>query len=95
MICFHYELTYFYAVVQVILLKKADVTNIPLKIHCPMKFLYGDLKSQNSHLGCFHHERTPPLWRDLVKILMRKLRHASSFSLKWTDFKKVIFEKIP
>ena len=38
---------------------------------------------------------TPPLWRDLVKILMRKPKHASSLSLECTDFKKVIFEKNP
>jgi hypothetical protein len=38
--------------------------------------------------------RTPPLWPDLVKILTRKLRHASSFSLERTDFKNIIFEKI-
>ena len=38
---------------------------------------------------------TPPLWPDLVKILTRKPRHASSFSLECTDFKNVIFEKIP
>jgi hypothetical protein len=38
---------------------------------------------------------TPPLWTDLVKMLTRKLRHASSFSLECTDFKNVIFEKIP
>ena len=37
---------------------------------------------------------TPHLWRDLVKILTRKLRHTSSFSLECTDFKNVIFEKI-
>ena len=34
---------------------------------------------------------TPPLWRDLVKLLTRKLY----FSLEQTDFKNVIFEKIP
>ena len=39
--------------------------------------------------------RTPPLRRDLVKILTRKLRHASSLSLECTDFKNIIFEKIP
>ena len=38
---------------------------------------------------------TPPLWRDLVKILTIKLWHTSSFSLERTDFKNVIFEKIP
>ena len=38
---------------------------------------------------------TPPLWRDLVKISTRKLWHTSSFSLERTDFKNVIFEKIP
>ena len=38
---------------------------------------------------------TPPLWRDLVKILTRKLRHSSSLSLECTDFKNVIFEIIP
>ena len=38
---------------------------------------------------------TPPLWRDLVNILTRKPRHASSLSLECTDFKNVIFEKIP
>jgi hypothetical protein len=37
----------------------------------------------------------PPLWTDLVKILTRKPRHASSFSLECTNFKNVIFEKIP
>ena len=35
---------------------------------------------------------TPPLWRDLVKILTRKPRHASSFALECTDFKNVTFE---
>ena len=34
-------------------------------------------------------------WRDLVKILMTKLWHASSFLLERTDFENVIFEKIP
>jgi hypothetical protein len=38
---------------------------------------------------------TPPLWTDLVKKLTRKPRHTSSFSLECTDFKNVIFEKIP
>ena len=38
---------------------------------------------------------TSPLWTDLVKILARKLRHASSFSLECTDFKNVFFEKNP
>ena len=38
---------------------------------------------------------TPPQWRDLVRILTRKPRHASSFSLECTDFKNVTFEKIP
>ena len=38
---------------------------------------------------------TPPLWRYLVKISTRKLWHTSSFSLERTDFKNVIFEKIP
>jgi hypothetical protein len=38
---------------------------------------------------------TPPLWRDLVKISTRKLWHTSSFSLERTDFKNLIFEKIP
>ena len=37
---------------------------------------------------------TPPLWTDLVKMLTRKPRHASSLSLECTDFKNVIFEKI-
>jgi hypothetical protein len=37
---------------------------------------------------------TPPLWADLVRMLTRKLRHASSFSLECTDFKNVIIEKI-
>ena len=41
---------------------------------------------------CWH---TPPLRRDLMKILMRKPRHASALSLECTDFKNVIFEKIP
>ena len=41
----------------------------------------------------FNH--TPPLWRDLVNILTRKLWHTSSFSLERTDFKNVTFEKIP
>ena len=35
------------------------------------------------------------LWEDLVNILTRKGRHASSFSLECTYFKNVIFEKIP
>ena len=35
------------------------------------------------------------LWRDLLKILMIKLWHTLSFSLERTDFKNVIFEKIP
>ena len=39
--------------------------------------------------------RTLPLWRVLVKILTKKTRHNSSFSLECTDFKNVIFEKIP
>ena len=38
---------------------------------------------------------TPPLWRDLVKVLTREPRHASSFSLECTDFKNVTFEKFP
>ena len=38
---------------------------------------------------------TPPLWRDLVKILTRKLWQTSSFSLEHTNFKNVIFEKNP
>ena len=37
---------------------------------------------------------TPPLWRDLVKILTRRQRHSSSFSLECADFKNVIFENI-
>ena len=37
---------------------------------------------------------TPPLWRDLVRLLMMKLWHTSSFSFEHTDFKNVIFEKI-
>ena len=40
-------------------------------------------------------EHTPPLWRDLVKISTTKLWHTSSFLLERTDFKNVIFEKIP
>jgi hypothetical protein len=40
-------------------------------------------------------EYTTPLKRDLVKKFMRRLRHASSLSLECTDFKNVIFEKIP
>ena len=36
---------------------------------------------------------TLPLWRDLVKILTRKQRHAKS--LECTDFETVTFEKIP
>ena len=38
---------------------------------------------------------TAPLWTDLVKILTSKPGHSSSFSLECTDFKNVIFEKIP
>ena len=38
---------------------------------------------------------TPPLWRDLVKILTRKPKHASSLSLDWTDLKNLVFEKNP
>ena len=38
---------------------------------------------------------TPPLWRDLVKWLTRKLWHTSYFLLERTDFKNVIFEKNP
>ena len=38
---------------------------------------------------------TPPLCWDLVKILIRKLWHTSCFLLEHTDFKNVIFEKIP
>ena len=37
---------------------------------------------------------TPPLKTDLMRILTRKLRHASSFSFECTDFKNVIFENI-
>jgi hypothetical protein len=37
---------------------------------------------------------TPPLWRDLVRILTMKLWHTSSFLFERTDFKNVIFEKI-
>ena len=40
------------------------------------------------------NEPTPPLWRDLVKILTIKLWHTSSFSLEHTDFENVVFEKI-
>ena len=60
-------------------------------------FLYleksGDARALTSHsTGLL----TPPLlWTDLVKMLTRKLRHASSFSLECTDFKNVIFEKNP
>ena len=51
----------------------------------------------NQNLGGSFVNRpvTPPLWRDLVNILMRKPKHASSFSLKCADFKNVIFEKNP
>ena len=42
-----------------------------------------------------HFNNTPPLWRYLVKISTRKLWHTSSNSLERTDFKNVIFEKIP
>ena len=38
---------------------------------------------------------TPPLWTDLVKILTSKPGHSSSFLLECTNFKNVIFEKIP
>ena len=38
---------------------------------------------------------TPPLWRDLVKISTRKLWHTLSFLLERTNFKSIIFEKIP
>ena len=41
--------------------------------------------------ACF----TPPLWRDLVKISTSKPGHSSSLFLECTDFKNVIFEKIP
>ena len=40
-------------------------------------------------------DATPHLWTDLVKNFTRKQRHALSFSLECTDFKNVIFEKIP
>ena len=40
-------------------------------------------------------QNTPPLWRDLVKILTTKLWHTTSFSLERTDIKNVIFENIP
>ena len=43
----------------------------------------------------FRWRDTPPLWRDLVKISTTKLWHTSSFLLECTDFKNVIFEKIP
>ena len=45
----------------------------------------------NIHLPC--QSGTPPLWRDLVKILTTKLWHTLSFLLERTDFKNVIFEK--
>ena len=35
---------------------------------------------------------TPPLWRDLVKILTIKLWHTSSFLLERTDFENLFFE---
>ena len=38
---------------------------------------------------------TPPLWTDLVKISTSKPGHKSSFLLECTDFKNIIFEKIP
>jgi hypothetical protein len=38
---------------------------------------------------------TPPLWTDLVKILTTKPSYRSFFSAWCTDFKNVIFEKIP
>ena len=38
---------------------------------------------------------TPPLWRDLVKYVTRKLLHTSSFSIERTDFKNTTFEKNP
>ena len=52
---------------------------------------------QNSMLNRKYEllDTTPPLLRDLVKISTRKLWHTSSFSLERTDFKNVIFEKIP
>ena len=55
-----------------------------------------DLKTLQEHMmtKCIYYN-TPPLWTDLVKILTRKPRHASSFSLECTNFKNVIFEKIP
>ena len=38
---------------------------------------------------------TSPLLRDLVKISTSKPRYSSSFFLECTNFKNVIFEKIP
>ena len=36
-------------------------------------------------------DNTPPLWTDLVKILTKKLRHASSFSLECTNCAVILF----
>ena len=50
------------------------------------------------HKGTFTYRyftNTPPLWTDLVKILTSKPGHSSSFLLECTDFKNVIFGKIP
>ena len=35
-------------------------------------------------------QNTPPLWTDLVKVFSRIPRHASSFSLECTNFKKPV-----
>ena len=69
--------------------------HILLGIFCELPFScvvisHGDFS--NSYLLTWG---TPPLWRDLVKILTRKPRHASSLSLECTDFKNIFLEKIP
>ena len=75
--------------------KKADDRGIILKFFkFPSQFRFFS-RIQYSATNFVKISATPPLWTDLVKILTRKPRHASSFSLECADFKNIFFEKIP
>ena len=58
------------------------------------KIASAHLKTQEFPIFSWYYDIiiTLPLWRDLVKILARKPRHAS---LDCTDLKKCNFKKIP